>query len=154
MNFEGQSFFPAFNASLNALAFVLLLIGFYFVKKKDFISHQKIMSLTFIVSSVFLASYLTYHFNYPATKFLAQGWVRPLYFFILISHIILAVGVLPFILRLLWVARKGEFQKHKKLARYVFPIWVYNSATGILVYFFLYQWFPASNYLEGALNLP
>lgn len=99
------------------------------------------MISAFLVSAVFLGFYLYYHSHYPPRIFAGTGFIRPVYFAMLISHIILAVGVLPFILRLLWAAHKGDFTRHKKLARVVYPVWIYTSLTGVLVYLFLYQWF-------------
>ncbi len=140
---ETQStFFPALNASLNALSLLFLVLGFYFIKTKRRELHMRTMWAAFGVSTAFLASYLFYHFNYESQKFSGQGFVRGFYFFILISHIILAVVILPFILRLLYLATRGAYERHAKIARWIWPLWVYTSFTGVLVYFFLYQWFP------------
>ena len=150
---NGAEFFPMLNASLNSFAAILLVLGLILVKQGRFEMHKKIMLSAFGVSALFLVSYLYYHANFPERKFGGEGPIRIVYFTILISHIILAVGVLPFILKLLQVAFKGEIQKHKKLARIVYPIWMYNSITGVLVYFFLYHWYPTAPVAEtvGAL---
>lgn len=131
------SYLPAVNASLNGLATVLLLIGFYFVKTGRPILHGRMMLATFVVSIVFLMSYLTYHFNHPTTRFGGEGWIRPTYFFILITHIILA-AVVPFMAVIaVWRALKDQIEKHRRLTRILFPIWVYVSVTGVLIYVML-----------------
>ena len=144
-SFDLQKFLPAWNASLNGLAFVCLCLGLFFIKKKNIPAHQKTMTTAFLVSAIFLASYLYYHFNFPSTRFQGQGLIRPLYFIMLVSHIILAVVVLPFILRLFYLIKKDQPQKHAKLARIVWPIWAYVSLTGVLIYLCLYQLYPAVN---------
>lgn len=136
-----NALFPAINASLNALSFLFLSIGYILIKKKKKLAHSRAMLVALSFSAIFLTCYLYYHFNYSSGKFLAQGLIRPIYFTMLISHIILAVAVLPFIFKILWDAYKQNFESHKKYARWVFPIWMYISVTGVLVYFFLYQWF-------------
>lgn len=137
-----NNFLPALNASLNAVAAVLLLWGFVLIKNGQKERHLKVMWTAFGVSSVFLASYLYYHFNYTSTRFGGQGWIRPVYFTVLISHIILATVMVPFILRLLYLAQTGSFAGHSRLARIVWPVWMYTSVTGVFVYFMLYHWFP------------
>jgi putative membrane protein len=133
-------FFPTLNACLNALAGILLFAGWIFIKKGDRQTHGKIMAAAFGVSAVFLASYLYYHFNYDAVKYQSQGWIRPVYFTILITHIILATLNLPFILRIVFLAYKKRFQEHARMARWVWPVWMYVSITGVLVYMMLYRW--------------
>lgn len=134
-----NTFLPALNACLNALSLLFLILGFVFVKQRKLDLHKIAMSAAFGVSAAFLASYLYYHFNYEAQKFGGVGWIRPVYFFILISHIILAVAILPFIFRVLYFAWKGSFEKHARTARWVWPAWIYTSLTGVLVYLMLYQ---------------
>lgn len=134
---------PAVNASLNGLATLFLLLGFIFIKRGNKTAHRNCMLAAFITSAVFLACYLTYHFSVQAvTKFQGQGWVRPVYFFILITHIILAVVIVPMILVTMSRALKERWEGHKKLARWTWPLWMYVSVTGVLVYLMLYQWFP------------
>lgn len=94
------------------------------------------------VSVIFLACYLTYHALHGSTRFLGEGWARPVYFTILISHTILAAVIVPLILITLRYAIRRDLEKHKRLARITFPLWFYVSVTGVLIYFFLYQWFP------------
>lgn len=138
--FDGSMFFPTLNAILNGCAATCLFIGYIFIKKRNLEAHGKVMKAAFLISSVFLASYLWYHFNYPARKFTGEGLIRTVYFVILISHIILATVMTPFVLRLMWLAHKEQFLRHKKLARIIWPVWMYVSVTGVLVYLFLYQW--------------
>lgn len=135
---------PAVNASLNALATVFLTLGYIFIKQQKPAAHRNCMIAALATSVVFLACYLTYHFTVAAvTKFQGQGIVRPIYFFILITHIILAVVIVPLILMTLSRALKQRFELHKKIARWTWPLWMYVSVTGVLVYLMLYQWFPA-----------
>lgn len=100
------------------------------------------MLLALSASALFLVGYLTYHSIHGTTRFTEQGFVRTLYFTILISHTFLAVVIVPLVARVLWFAYKQTFEKHKRLARWTFPIWLYVSVTGVLVYFFLYHWYP------------
>ncbi|MBS1985131.1 MAG: DUF420 domain-containing protein [Bdellovibrionales bacterium] len=136
------SILPAINAVLNGLAAVLLLIGFILIKNGRRAAHRRIMLAAFVVSAVFLADYLYYHFNYRSNHFAGEGLIRPVYFTMLISHILLATLMVPFILRLLYLGYKGMDQAHARLGRKVWPVWMYVSVTGVLVYFMLYQWFP------------
>lgn len=130
---------PSINATLNGMALFFLIWGLFKVKEGDLKAHERIMKMAFMASAAFLACYLYYHFNFTSTKFQGQGWIRPVYYTILISHIVLSVAVLPFIFRLLFLAHRQDFPKHKRLARWVWPIWVYNSASGLFVYFMLYH---------------
>lgn len=135
---EHSFFFPTLNAILNAIAGLLLLWGYIEVKKGNKEIHKKIMGAAVVVSALFLSSYLYYHFNYQSYRFDGQGIWRPIYFFILASHVILAAVQLPFILRMLWLAWKKEYKKHARLARWVWPAWMYVSVTGVIVYLMLY----------------
>jgi putative membrane protein len=132
---------PLVNACLNTATAFLLLAGWIQIKRGHKEAHKKIMVTAFCVSSVFLASYLIHKFTVGPKLFPMQGWVRTLYFFILIPHTILAVLNLPFILLAVWFAATGQFEKHKKLTPWVWPIWMYVSVTGVLVYLMLYRWF-------------
>ncbi len=132
---------PALNASLNALASVLLFSGFIAIKNNKKELHKCLMISAFIVSSLFLASYLYYHFHFPTKKFPDLGWIKTLYYLILFPHIILAVVMLPMIFLTFVRAFKQDWEKHKKIARLTFPIWSYVSVTGVLIYLMLYQWF-------------
>ncbi len=134
---------PPINASLNVLATVFLTLGYIFIKRKKQNAHRNCMIAAFITSTVFLACYLTYHFNVTAvTKFQGQGIARPIYFFILITHIILAVIIVPLVLITLSRGLKQRFEAHKRIARWTWPLWMYVSVTGVIVYMMLYVWFP------------
>jgi uncharacterized membrane protein YozB (DUF420 family) len=135
---------PAVNASLNALSTVFLTLGYIFIKQQKQNAHRNCMVAAFITSTIFLACYLTYHFSVKAvTKFQGQGIVRPVYFLILITHVILAVVIVPLILVTLNRALKQRWEFHKRIARWTWPLWMYVSITGVIVYMMLYQWFPA-----------
>lgn len=141
--------FPHLNAFLNASSGVLLIFGLYFILTKQVHKHRICMISACIVSTVFLACYLTHHairtyyFGLGPTKFLGEGLARPIYFTILTSHTILAAAVVPFILATLWRALKGRFDDHKRLARLVYPVWLYVSITGVVVYILLYHVYAA-----------
>lgn len=145
---EYLSFFPHFNATLNTLSSFFLLLGFYFIRQKQIDRHRICMLSAVIVSTLFLASYLTHHairtyyFGLGPTKFTGVGIIRPVYFVILTSHTILAAVITPMILFTLWRALKGKFELHKKIARWTYPIWLYVSITGVIVYLLLYQIYP------------
>lgn len=132
---------PTLNASLNSLSAILLLAGYLSIKNGKPELHKKLMISALIVSSAFLTSYLIYHWHVPSKKFPDLGWIKIVYFFILIPHIILAIVMVPMILKTFWHAFRGEWVAHKKIARITFPIWMYVSITGVIVYFMLYHWF-------------
>ena len=131
--------FPALNATLNGTSAVFLLLGFYFIKNKNIPAHRLYMGLAAFVSTLFLACYLYYHTHHGSTKYPHHDWTRPVYFTILITHTILAIANLPLIIRTLWFAITGNFDKHKKIARSTFPIWLYISVTGVIIYLMLYK---------------
>lgn len=133
---------PLVNALLNSTSAVLLLTGLLFVRLRLLRSHAVCMVGAFLVSAAFLASYLHYHYYAGDTPFQGQGLVRYLYFTILISHVILAIVIVPLILLTFWRAYRRQWARHVALARWTLPLWVYVSLTGMLVYLFLYQWFP------------
>jgi uncharacterized membrane protein YozB (DUF420 family) len=130
---------PAVNASLNALSGVLLLIGFFLIRSGRQEKHRAFMIAAFGTSTLFLVSYLIYHAQVGSVPFTRQGPVRILYFTILISHVVLAAAVLPLALATLSRGLKARFRQHRALARWTFPIWLYVSVTGVLVYMMLYQ---------------
>ncbi|MBI1748759.1 MAG: DUF420 domain-containing protein [Acidobacteria bacterium] len=135
---------PALNASLNGTTAIFLLMGFAFIRRRMITQHKICMMLATLASAVFLVSYLVYHYYHGASRFSGQGWIRPVYFFILISHTLLAAPVLaPMVIITLKRAWSAEFAKHKKLARWTLPIWLYVSITGLLVYGMLYHLYPA-----------
>jgi putative membrane protein len=130
---------PAINATLNLTAAILIGAGFYFIKKKNIHAHKLCMVSALIVSGLFLTSYLVYHYNVGSVRFTKQGWTRSVYFPILISHTILAAVVLPMVLRTAFLSFKGQFGKHVRIARWTFPVWMYVSITGVVVYLMLYH---------------
>ncbi len=132
---------PTLNASLNSIAAFLLLSGYIAIKKNQKILHRNLMISALLVSAAFLTSYLIYHYHVPSKKFPDLGWIKTVYLLILVPHIILAAIMVPMILKTFWHAYKQEWEKHKKIARLTFPIWMYVSVTGVIVYFMLYHWF-------------
>ena len=130
---------PALNASLNALSGVLLLAGYALIRTRRIEQHRWCMLAAFTTSSLFLASYLIYHAQVGSIPFTRQGFVRPVYFTILITHVLLAAAVLPLALVTLTRGLKRRFARHKAIARWTLPIWLYVSITGVLVYVLLYQ---------------
>lgn len=131
--------FPTINATLNATTVVLLVAGWAHIRRKRISAHRACMLSACACSAVFLACYLTYHYFHGATKYQGQGALRPIYFSILLTHTILAVVNLPMILVTLWRALRGDFARHKKIAPWTLGIWLYVSATGVIVYLMLYR---------------
>ncbi|NNF13948.1 MAG: DUF420 domain-containing protein [Gemmatimonadetes bacterium] len=127
------------NASLNAMSAVALFSGFYFIRRKVIDNHKRAMLTAVGASALFLVFYLARVALTGTHEFAGEGLARTVYLTVLVSHMILAVLVLPFVLRLLWLVRKERFAEHKRLARFVFPVWAYVSITGLLVYILLYQ---------------
>lgn len=145
---------PAINASLNACATLCLTIGFILIRKdreKNQNAHRACMLSAFSISVVFLVLYVSHKFlkNYVGadinTAFTGEGFWRWIYYPMLLSHVLLAMIIVPLILVTLFYAFKGRYETHRKWARWTFPMWYYVSVTGVLVYFFLYQWFPSSS---------
>lgn len=139
---------PAVNGSLNGLSAIFLSAGFFFIKRKRQIAHRNCMIAAFITSVLFLICYLTYHFylayalHRGPTRFTDPAWFRPIYLAILISHTILAVVIVPLVLITLTRGLTGRFIDHRKIARWTWPLWMYVSVTGVVIYFLLYQIFP------------
>jgi uncharacterized membrane protein YozB (DUF420 family) len=134
---------PAVNASLNGLSAVFLTAGFVFIKRGNKIAHRNCMISAFCTSVIFLACYLTYHASVKTvTHFVDPAWFRPIYLIILLTHTILAVVIVPMILVTLSRALRERFDAHKKIARWTWPLWMYVSVTGVVVYLLLYQIFP------------
>jgi uncharacterized membrane protein YozB (DUF420 family) len=133
---------PAVNAILNASSAVLLSTGYRFIRRRQVTAHKRCMVAAFATSTLFLISYLTYHYQVGSIPFQGQGWVRTLYFTILISHTILAVTIVPLALITLYRAWKTQFARHVRVARWTLPIWLYVSITGVIIYVMLYQLFP------------
>ncbi len=137
---------PAINAGLNSLATLLLIAGFLAIKSKNVVVHRNLMISAFLVSVIFLGFYLTYHFGRQyylgeaSQKFQGIGWIRPVYFTILITHVILAAAVPVLALITFYRAFKAQWDRHRAIARFTFPIWLYVSVTGVVIYGMLYQW--------------
>ena len=136
---------PAVNATLNGISALLLISGFFAIRRGNRRTHRALMLSALGVSILFLISYLYYHSQVGTTRFTAQGWVRALYFIILGSHTILAIIIVPLVIATLYFALRENFVRHRRLARITLPTWLYVSITGIVVYLMLYQWFPATS---------
>ena len=134
---------PHLNACLNASSGLLLASGYYFIRRGRVTAHLRCMIAAIVVSLVFLASYLVYHFNHGSTRFQGQGLIRPVYFTILLTHTVLAVVIVPLILLTLRRAWRGQFDRHSRVARWTLPLWAYVSVTGVVVYLLLYQLYPS-----------
>lgn len=130
---------PALNATLNSISTMLLLFGYYFIKRKEVERHRLCMVLAFITSCIFLVSYLIYHYYAGSVPFQGQGGIRSVYFTILITHIVLAATVPVFALLALYRAWKKDFVRHRAIAKWAWPIWMYVSVTGVIVYVMLYE---------------
>lgn len=130
---------PALNAFLNSGSFALLLSGFFFIKRGKIAAHKRCMIAAFTVSVLFLISYLVYHYQAGSVRFTKEGWIRPVYFTILISHTLLAMAVPPLAAVTLFRALKERFARHKQIARWTLPVWMYVSVTGVVIYWMLYQ---------------
>jgi putative membrane protein len=128
---------PAANALFNSMSALCLILGYINIRRRKRNVHMRFMISATVFSSLFLLSYITYHYFHGDTKFPGHGWVRPVYFFILISHIGLSMIALPLILTTLWYVLRGQFRFHAAIARWTFPIWLYVSVTGVIVYFML-----------------
>ncbi|OIQ18581.1 MAG: hypothetical protein BM556_10020 [Bacteriovorax sp. MedPE-SWde] len=131
--YDWVEYLPFVNAGLNSLCATFLVLGYYFVKVKKVELHIKCMSSATVTSGLFLVSYLLYHHYHGDTKFIGQGLIRPTYFFILITHIILSVAMVPMVFITLWNAFTNKVEKHKKWARVTLPVWLYVSVTGVLI---------------------
>ena len=136
---------PALNALLNGCSAVLLGLGFYFIRQGKRVAHRNCMIAAVVTSTLFLAGYLTYHFTVRTiTRFHEPQWFRPVYLAILITHTLLATVILPLILVTLARAVSGRFEAHRRLARWTWPLWLYVSVTGVVIYLLLYRIFPQS----------
>jgi uncharacterized membrane protein YozB (DUF420 family) len=138
---------PALNATLNGIATLLLTAGFIFIRRKNIIAHRASMLSAGVVSAVFLVGYVTHKILIRGvhTPFGGEGAIRTVYYTMLISHILLAIAIAYLVPRTFSFALKGQIDRHRAWARWTFPIWYYVSVTGVLVYFFLYQWWPATH---------
>ncbi len=125
---------PHVNGFINSMTAVLLLAGFYFIKQKNVIAHRLIMTSAFSLGAIFLVSYVLYHLSNESTPFGGEGAIRPIYYFLLISHITLSIVVVWFVLKAVYFAISGQIELHKKVVKWAFPIWLYVSITGVVVY--------------------
>ena len=130
-------YLPHVNCVINSITSVLLLMGLYFIRRKDVVAHRRTMLTAFTFGAVFLVTYILYHLTHESTPFGGQGWVRPVYYFLLVSHIVLSIVVVSFVLRAVYFALSGQISRHKKTVKYTFPIWLYVSITGVVVYFLI-----------------
>jgi len=135
----GASVLPALNAFLNGTSAVLLGAGYFFIRRKRVIAHKLCMLTAFGVSSLFLVSYLLYHWEAGSVPFSGRGAIRAVYFSLLISHITLAAAIVPLALTTLYRASSEQFEKHKRIARWTLPLWLYVSVTGVIVYWMLHR---------------
>jgi len=137
------SLLPTLNATLNATSATLLLIGYFFIRRRRITAHKACMVAALLVSTLFLISYIYYHYHHGATVFPGTGWVRTLYFAILIPHTMLAVVIVPLALTTVYRAWRGRFERHKRIARWTLPLWLFVCVTGVVVYWMLYHLYPA-----------
>jgi uncharacterized membrane protein YozB (DUF420 family) len=141
---EQYAYFPALIASLNGASAVLLLIGRYMIARGRMAAHRAFMIAAVVASALFLACYLYFHVHVGNIRFLGQGIWRPIYFLILIPHVTLAIAIVPMVIITLIRGLRARYDTHRAIARWTWPLWMYVSVTGVLVYFMLYQWFPHS----------
>ena len=134
--------FPTIDAILNATSAILLALGYVFIRRKNVGAHKVCMISAVVTSTLFLIFYLTYHYYHGTTRFTGQGAVRPVYFAILGSHTVLAALIVPLVLTTLYRALTQRFERHKRIARWTLPLWLYVSVTGVVVYWMLYQLYP------------
>jgi uncharacterized membrane protein YozB (DUF420 family) len=133
---------PAINATLNAASAILLLFAYRAIRLRHVERHRRLMLAAAATSAVFLVSYLTYHAQVGSVRFTGQGPVRTVYFTILFTHTILAAAILPLVLRTLYLGLKRRDDRHRRIARWTFPLWLYVSVTGVVIYLMLYQLYP------------
>ena len=135
---------PTLNAALNAVSALLLATAYHAIRRREIERHHRLMLAAVATSTLFLVSYLVYHAQVGSVRFQGQGTARPVYFAILITHTILAVVIVPMILRTLFLAWKRRFAEHRRLARFTFPLWMYVSVTGVVIYVMLYRLYPSA----------
>ncbi|MPR33796.1 DUF420 domain-containing protein [Salmonirosea aquatica] len=131
---EWTKILPHVNGVINTLTALLLLMGLYFIRQKNITAHRRTMTLAFVLGSLFLVSYVLYHLSNDSTAFGGNGLIRPIYYFLLVSHIVLSVVVVWFVLRAIYFAYSNQIAEHRKAVKWAFPIWLYVSVTGVIVY--------------------
>ena len=136
------SYLPHLNAFLNTTSALFLIAGYRFIRAGFIRPHRNCQIAALVTSTCFLLSYLTYHYYHGDTRFLGQGIVRPFYFAILITHVILAIVIVPLVLITVYRAARGDFIRHRRIARWTLPLWLYVSITGVIVYLMLYRIYP------------
>src|SRR5271167_1726364 len=141
---EQYAYFPALIASLNAVSAVLLAVGRYMIARGRIAAHRACMIAAVVASTLFLACYVYFHAHVGNIPFLGQGIWRPVYFAVLIPHVTLAIVIVPMVIITLVRGLRARYDSHRAIARWTWPLWMYVSITGVLVYFMLYQWFPHS----------
>ena len=130
---------PALNATLNAISFVLLVTGYVLIRRGERAKHKACMIAALVVSGLFLTSYVIYHLQVGSVPFRRTGWIRTLYFAVLIPHVILAVGIVPLVIITVSRGLSARYDKHRAIARWTLPLWLYVSITGVIVYLMLYR---------------
>ncbi len=130
---------PHLNALLNTVSAILLLTGYCFIRQRNFDAHRRCMLAALACSALFLTSYLIYHFNVGSVRFEGQGWIRMVYFGVLVSHTVLATAIVPLVVITVARALRERFDRHRVIARWTLPLWLYVSVTGVAVYWMLYQ---------------
>ena len=139
-----DSVLPHVNAALNFLSFLLLVAAFYQIRRGNVNLHRRLMLSALAVSGLFLVCYVTYHAQYGSVRFQGQGTVRAVYFFVLVTHIILAAAIVPLVAVTVVRALRGDFARHRRIARWTYPLWLYVSVTGVVVYLMLYHFYRPS----------
>lgn len=140
---EYIAYLPHLNACLNGTSALLLLTGYTFIRNRNVAAHRACQIAALVISLLFLASYITYHFNHGTTRFQGTGFVRTFYFTVLTSHTILAIVIVPLVTLTFYRAFRRDFVRHKRIARITLPIWLYVCVTGVIVYLMLYQIYPS-----------
>ncbi|MBS3738349.1 DUF420 domain-containing protein [Mesohalobacter halotolerans] len=133
--------FPFFHAVINGLTAILLFVGYLLIKNQKMILHRNVMISAFVLSVVFLVSYVISKISHEPVSYGGEGWMRYVYFFILITHIVLSGIIIPLVLFTMYRGLTGQYEKHKKIARWTFPIWMYVAITGVLVYIFMHPYY-------------
>ena len=134
---------PLFHATLNGCTAFMLMVGYYFMKQKNVKMHRLSMLTAFALSSVFLISYVLYHYTTPSSKFGGEGIIRPIYFFILLTRILLATTIVPLALLSIYRGLNNQIEQHKKISKFTFPIWLYVAITGVVVYVMMSPYYPS-----------
>jgi putative membrane protein len=133
-NVQPLTFLPPIYASINALTAIILVFAFWAIKNKNRVLHERLVKFAILLSVLFLVGYVAYHMTSESTKFGGEGFIKYIYYFILLTHILLSIVVIPFVLITYVRAITGNFERHKKIARITFPLWLYVAITGVLVY--------------------